>query len=123
MVEIKLKTCILCRIYRKNFIKRFDKLKKGIYSSHLVVDDEHEISDASSLKIYRRTDKSGHLSLRAKAKEFKFKKLASSEANGVENTPSKPKRRVRATTEIKQKSLILAQIERWRNALHMQVER
>jgi hypothetical protein len=26
-------------------------------------------------------------------------------------------------TEIKLKSLILAQIERWRNALHMQVER
>jgi hypothetical protein len=28
-----------------------------------------------------------------------------------------------ATTEIKLKSLILAQIERWRHALHMQVER
>ena len=82
-----------------------------------------KLLNASSLKIYRRTDKSGHLSLRAKAKDFKFKKLASSEANGVGNTPSKPKRRVRATTEIKQKSLILAQIERWRNALHMQVER
>ena len=27
------------------------------------------------------------------------------------------------TTEIKLKSLILAQIERWRHALHMQVER
>ena len=26
-------------------------------------------------------------------------------------------------TEIEQKSLILAQIERWRHALHMQVER
>ena len=100
----------------------FDKLKKGIYSSHLVVDDEHEISDASSLKIYRRTDKSGHLSLRAKAKDLNLRSSLC-EANGVGNTPSKPKRRVRATTEIKQKSLILAQIERWRNALHMQVER
>ena len=28
-----------------------------------------------------------------------------------------------ATTEIELKSLILAQIERWRHALHMQVER
>ena len=32
-------------------------------------------------------------------------------------------REVRSRTEIKLKSLILAQIERWRNALHMQVER
>jgi hypothetical protein len=30
---------------------------------------------------------------------------------------------VLSNTEIKLKSLILAQIERWRNALHMQVER
>ncbi len=30
---------------------------------------------------------------------------------------------VSSTTGIKLKSLILAQIERWRNALHMQVER
>lgn len=73
MVEINAKTDILRRIYRKFFIKRFDKLKKGIYSSHLVVDDEHEISDASSLKIYRRTDKSGHLSLRAKAQDLNLR--------------------------------------------------
>ena len=31
--------------------------------------------------------------------------------------------RERDETEIKLKSLILAQIERWRHALHMQVER
>jgi hypothetical protein len=30
---------------------------------------------------------------------------------------------VQISTEIKRKSLILAQIERWRHALHMQVER
>jgi hypothetical protein len=30
---------------------------------------------------------------------------------------------VKISTEIKRKSLILAQIERWRHALHMQVER
>ena len=29
----------------------------------------------------------------------------------------------KSKTEIKHKSLILAQIERWRQALHMQVER
>ena len=31
--------------------------------------------------------------------------------------------RLNGKTEIKLKSLILAQIERWRHALHMQVER
>jgi hypothetical protein len=35
---------------------------------------------------------------------------------GLEKAPEKP-------SKIKLKSLILAQIERWRHALHMQVER
>ena len=33
------------------------------------------------------------------------------------------RRQARVLTEIELKSLILAQIERWRHALHMQVER
>ena len=79
-----------------------------------------------SLKIrIQRTDKCEHRQFRgfrkALKKTYEVRTLKESRKTKVNLSLSIPAKSDK--TEIELKSLILAQIERWRHALHMQVER
>ena len=105
------------------FARTLDKSKKAVHNSNPSLLTEQD----SSLKIrIQRTDKCEHRQFRELSKHSKKTYECSRFEGKAErrklilslSIPAKSDK-----TEIELKSLILAQIERWRHALHMQVER